>query len=203
MQESKKTLTFIEQNIFFFILFGIMLCGILIGTIVFCNFSDASADKLSFLAQGYLASRAEDGAFKILWSTFFNSSLLLFVTFLLGFSAVSQPIELTVPFFKGLGLGATVAQIYSISGAKGFIIVLLLVIPSAAITSIVLLLAVKDAVRFSNKLSHIACSTAFVTGMRDTTKNYCNRFFMLEAVTAIGALLDCLCTMLFAGILLK
>ncbi|MFA5658502.1 MAG: hypothetical protein WC900_04395 [Oscillospiraceae bacterium] len=203
MQELKKAGTFIEQNLFFIILFGLMLSGILVGALVFCGLNGDTADRLSFLGQGFLEERYEKSSFAILADSFFSATAYLIVIFLLGFSAISQPFEFLVPFFKGLGLGATVAQIYSLTGTKGFIIVLFLILPGAAIVSLGMLIAVKDAVRFSNLLLHTAVSTGYTNGMRENTRLFCSRILIFEAVMAAGALTDCICSLLFAKILLN
>ncbi len=203
MPDLKRTGTFIEQNLFFLILFGLLLSGILVGALVFCNLSTASADTLSFLAKGYLETRAELGGLEILLKTLISSTIFLAVALFLSFSAVSQPALFILPFLKGLGLGASVAQIYSLTGPKGFIVVLLMIIPCEAVISVSMIIAVKESVRFSNLMLHHTLASSFTNGLRESTRLHCIRFLMLEVAVAVGALLDCFCSMLFSGILIR
>lgn len=203
MQELKRTRTsFFDRNRFFILLTGIMLGGVLIGSLAFCSMNDTTAGRISFIAKGFIETRAKLSLSAIFVNTFLSSSGFLLLIFILGFSAVTQPIEILIPFFKGLGLGASLAQIYADSGVKGFLIILLLIVPCAIINSFGIIIAVREAIRFSNIFTSKAISSENGGGMKSITKLYCIKFLVIEVIMMIGAAVDCICSFMFAGVLL-
>ena len=203
MKDIKSTgLSFIEQNSFFIFIAGIMLGGVLIGTLAFCGMNEISVSKISFISQGFIGSRAEKGFVEILIDSFLSSTGQLLVVFVLGFWAVSQPLEVLIPFLKGLGLGASLAQIYSSIGIKGFLIILLLIIPYALISVFALIIAIREAIKLSNIFARKAFYDTNTQGMKKITKLYCQKFAILEVLMIIASLVDSTCSFLFVRFLL-
>lgn len=194
---------FVNENKLLLILFGILIFGILIGSLTYSNFTSEETSSLSFLAQGYMNDRVLQTPSEILSHSFVSATLLLTIAFISGFCAIAQPFQLLIPLIKGLGLGASVAQIYAIKGGSGLIIVLLLIIPYSAITCFAYLIAVRESVRYSVGFFRLAFFSGHNDGMRVETKNYCIKYLLLEIIIAISALIDCLSSFLFAGLLLK
>lgn len=204
MRELKNGRTsFLEKNRFFILLVGIMLGGVLIGALAYCSMNENSVGTITILTQGFIQTRASSGTLNILINSLLSSTIPLLIVFILGFSAISQPIELIIPFFKGLGLGASLAQIYAGSGLKGFIIIICLILPYAIITCFALIIAVREAIRFSSVLTEKALSDINNGGMKSTTRLYCIKFLVLEVIMIIGAIVDCICSFIFAGLLIK
>jgi len=204
MQEIKRTSkSFFEQNKLIILLLGVMLGGVLIGSLAFCSMNEASVGRISFIAQGFMSTRASQSIFEIFIGSFLSSTGIVLLIFILGFAAVTQPIELLIPFFRGLGLGASLAQIYAFSGVKGFLIILFLIIPYAIINSFGIIIAVRESLKLSNIFSSRAISSANSEGMKNTTKLYCIKFLVIELIMLVGAIVDCFCSFLFANILLN
>lgn len=204
MQEIKRTNShFSERSSFLIFLMGIMLLGVFVGSLAFCSMDKSTLSGLSFVTQGFIQTRKEQGMLEILLSSLLSSSGMLLIIFLLGFSAVSQPIELMIPFFRGLGLGASIAQIYTVSSTRGFVIVFLLILPYAIITSFAIIIAVREAIKLSNILISNVISSTSNDNMKAIARLYFIKLLVLEAIIAFGAIVDCICSMLFSGILLK
>lgn len=79
-------------------------------------------------------------------SSFGASTLILFFLFLCGLGAVFQPVVLLVLFLRGLGLGVMGVYAYSAGQAMWYLAVLL---PEAILTSILMIAAAGEALRFS------------------------------------------------------
>jgi len=204
MQEFKRKKTSIlERNSLFILLLGIMLGGVLIGSLAFCNMNENAVGTISFISQGFMKTRASQSMLGIFMKSFLSASAPMLLIFVLGFCAVTQPIEFLVPFFRGLGLGASLAQIYSSSGIKGFLIILFLILPYAIISSFGVIIGTREAIRLSNIFAGKAVSSANSEGMKSITKLYCIKFLVLEVVMIIGAIVDCAFSFIFAGVLLK
>ena len=131
----------IKPNII--LLMTLLLIGVLIGTLAFCNMSQDDFNNFSFITQMFIKKKSEQTFLQSLINSFSTSASLLLICFFLGFSAISQPVEITIPIFRGLGLGASIAYIYVTYGIKGFLISLLLIIPNAVISSISIIMAKK------------------------------------------------------------
>lgn len=204
MQEIKKgqAFSFIEKNSFFILIVGLMTGGVLIGALVFCGIDSSSLNKLSFVSTGFVEKRSDVDFLNLFIKTLLSSTAQLFAVFVLGFWAVSQPFELLLPLLKGLGLGASLAQIYAISGAKGFLIILLLIIPYTLVSVFALVIGIKEAVKLSNIFARKAFFDTNTHGMKKITSLYCQKFGILEIIMLTASLLDCLCTFVFTKFLL-
>ena len=201
----KKTswVLFVNENKLLIILFGILLLGILIGSLTYRNFTSEETSSLSFLAQGYMDDRVSQTPSEILSHSFISATILLIIAFVSGFCAIAQPFQILIPLMKGMGLGASVAQIYAIKGGSGLIIVLLLIVPYSAVTCFAYLIAVKESLSYSVAFFKLAFFVGHNQGLRNETKRYCIKYLVLEVIVAISALIDCFSSFLFADLLLK
>lgn len=187
-----------KPNVIFRIML-LMIAGVLIGTLAFSFIKTSTLSDLNLVENDYLSMRENGGYIKILYSSLLNSSLLIVVLFLLGFCAIAQPIVLLVPIYKGLGFGATIAQIYSENGLNGFFTALILILPCALISSYALFIGVRESLRLSNRFF----SQAFlnrrseIDSLNEYVKLYAVKFLVLEAVTAVSAAVDCLGSLVY------
>lgn len=194
---------FVNKNRLLVSLFVILILGILVGSLTYRSFTSEETSSLSFLAQGFMEDRVSKTPSQILTNSFVSATVVMGITFISGFCAISQPFQMLIPFIKGLGLGASVAQIYVIKGGSGLIIVLLLIIPYSAIICFAYLIAVKESVKYSAAFFRLAFFAGHNEGMRAVTKNYCIKYLILEIIVAISAVIDSVSTFLFADLLLK
>ena len=198
-----KGLNLSRTKVLVLALMGIMLLGVLIGTLTFCNMKSGDFSNLSFITQGFIKNRGEQTFIKTLLTSFYTSGLLALICFLLGFSAIAQPIEILVPLFRGIGLGTSIAYIYSCYGFKGFFIALIMIMPHAVISSIAIIIAARESMRLSNLFTNKAMSSKNEGDLRSSIKLYLLKFVILFGIIAISALIDSILTFSFAGILFK
>lgn len=128
-----------------------------------------------------------------------TSTMFLGAVFVLGFSAIAQPVEIGVLVFRGMGLGVTMAQVYTQYGTTGIAICAVLIVPSALISAYALIIGTREAVYMSNLLMTNSLSDRPSEGMLSSVKLYGTKFLVLEAVCAVSAAVDCLCSVIFAG----
>ncbi len=187
-----------KPNVIFRIML-LMIVGVLIGTLAFLFVKTSTLSDLNIVENDYLSMRQNGGYVSILYSSLLNSSTLIIVLFLLGFCAIAQPAAILVPIYKGLGYGATIAQIYSENGLNGFFSALILILPCALISSYALFIGVRESLRLSNRFF----SQAFLNRRSDSdtindyVKLYAVKFLVLEAVTAVSAAVDCLSSLVY------
>lgn len=186
----------------YIILMILLLGGVLIGTLAFCFMKKEDITNLSFITQLFIKNKADLPFIKSLANTFFSSGIIVLLCFILGFSAITQPVELVVPVFKGLGLGASIAYIYVMYGVKGFLISFLLIMPNAVISSICIIVAVRECIKMSNKFTLYALSYAENVEVKPEIKLYILKFVILFVVIGLSSLIDSLLAFIFAGLLL-
>lgn len=190
----------IKPNII--LLMTLLLIGVLIGTLAFCNMSEDDFNNFSFITQMFIKNKSEQTFLQSLVNSFSTSASLLLICFFLGFSAISQPVEITIPIFRGLGLGASIAYIYVTYGIKGFLISLLLIIPNAVISSISIIIAARESIKMSNMFTFFAISNNCENNMKSCIKLYLLKFVILFVIIGLSSVIDSLLAFIFAGMLL-
>lgn len=192
-----------RNRVFLLILMLITLGGVLIGTLLYLGLDETGRADLAFMTNGFLSVRQEEerAFLHVLLSSFTAAGGLLLVCFFLGFSAVAQPLEIMIPIFRGMGLGMSIAGIYAVYGAKGFLIAFLLILPGAVVSTMGLLLAVRESLQLSGHFSGFAFWGRTDREMSRAIRFYLLKFLILFVIIGIAALLDSLLTLLFVGIL--
>lgn len=198
MRDSRTSRDFTRKNSFFAFLAGTAILGVLLGVISHCFMSDAFLKQMAAAQENFIEIRKQQDFITILIKSFLSSTVFLGTAFVFGFSAVAQPFELLLPVIKGMGLGVTMAQIYTQNGKSGMIICLIIILPCAAISVYALLMGVREAVGFSNVLMTDLLSLKQSGGLLPALKIYIAKFMVLEAIVAVSAGVDCLCTVIFS-----
>ena len=106
---------------------------------------------------------------------------------------------LFLPVFHGLGLGISMAYLYSMQGFQGILFTLILILPSAAISTIALFLGTRESVRFSNSIFRMLFPEKYEVPQQSGLKLYLIRFGVLLLFDVAAAMVDSVCTFLFAG----
>lgn len=201
MQEKKYS--FIEENKLFVLIFTILITGIIAGSVTYRYFDVGVLTDLSEYADSFQTQRTTTSFFQLFTDTLSDNSFLLIFLFICGFCSIAQPVEFLAPFYKGLGLGAGISQIYMNKGSKGVLIVAVLIVPYAVIICSALLFAVKESIRYSNRYFIRGVSSRNRCGLAYYTKSYCIRYLLYEILILIGSLVDALCSFLFADLLFR
>lgn len=199
MQNLRTSSDFIHKNNFFAFLAGIAILGVLLGVMSYCFMSEDFLKQMALAQENFIDMRKNQDFAHILIKSFTSSTIFLGSAFVLGFSAIAQPVELMIPLIKGLGLGVTIAQVYTQSGKGGMLTCLLIILPCTVISMYALLMVVREAIGLSNILMSDALSIKQSDGLLPTVKLYAAKFLVLEAVVAVSAAVDCVCTVVFAG----
>ncbi len=201
MERKNTKSNFIEKNSFFILVIGLMIGGVIIGTLAFCGMDKILTSNISFVTKSFMSLRADQSATEVFLQTLMKSVGQLFFVFLLGFWAVAQPIEFFIPLFNGLGLGSTFAQIFALEGVKAFGVISLLILPYVLISTFALVIAIRESIRLSNILFKNLITTNKNIIMRQTTKLYCQKFLVLFIIMVIASIVDGICALLFSGVL--
>lgn len=199
MQNLRTSNDFIHNIGFFGFLIAMSVLGIFFGVMSFCFMDDSFLSQISLAQQNFMEIRKNQDFVHILIKSLCSSTVFLGCAFVLGFSAIAQPLEILIPLIRGLGLGVSVAQIYSQSGRSGIITCGVIILPCAVISMYALVVGVRESVGLSNIFMSNALCSGQTTGLLDAVKLYATKFLVLEAVVAVSAVIDCVCTVAFVN----
>lgn len=179
------------------LLAALYLSGVLLGTVLYCVLDSEQLEVLNGIAGSFVADRLNQGFLQTLVHSFSGVFILLLVCFLLGFSAVSQLAELAVPMYSGLGVGASLAGIYSSFGLPGVGMSAVLVIPNAVVSGFVVIIAAREAFRMSGNVYTLLTGAEAVHEKIDV-RLYFTKFVILCLILAAASMVNSLLALLFA-----
>lgn len=112
-----------------------------------------------------------------------SSLIFLAAVFITGTSAIGQPVGVFLLLYRSFGAGLSAAVVYSAFGIKAVPSVLLLVLPKAAVSLMIAVLAVREAFRSS-------CGLAVYFSSGNSTENgslrlYIVRFAVLASISVL------------------
>lgn len=180
------------------VLFVLFLVGMVYGAMLVSLNQEEALKQLGSLMQKFIDKRAEQSIVITFFSSFISSMFLIIVLFILGFFSIGQPCSFFIPLFHGLGLGLSSAYLYSCRGIQGIFFCLVLIAPSAIISTFTLLLGAKESIRFSNKNFKTLFPKKYDQDMQGALKIYVTKFLVLSLFQLISAFVDMIFTFLFA-----
>jgi hypothetical protein len=138
-------------------LFGAILFGILVGSLSAIKFDGQHLFSFYWLGGGFesfveptLMSFGE-----IFKSAFLQAFAILTITFLSGFSAISQPVSVLGLVFRGFSIGGSIAVTYAQNTQNGIFLTATLIIPYALLSGAILALGARESIRQSNLFARI------------------------------------------------
>ena len=177
----------------FALLCGAAALGVLTGTVCLCTDTDSAfvADTLGYIR--------EDDYARVMAGSLLGSTVFLLGFALLGFCALGQPFEIALLILRGMGTGYSVAEIYASAGREKLLFAAGLVLPGAVISTLALAAAAREALSLSNIYLKLTLSGRTEQSPRDAVKLYGAKMLVIEAILAVAAGADTVCSYLFAG----
>lgn len=191
--ELKNSLSQNRIQVVFAIILSIgVACGALFSRTAGLN----TLKKLDFLFNSNYTMRSGTPALSVFVASAASSFIFIFVCFLCGLSVWGAFFAPLVPMIRGTGLGMTAGYLYATYGFHGGLFYAVVLLPGAYCSCIAILLAAKEALIFSRKLSSAGLSER---GEAPKFVNYLSQFVRVLALAFLGAGLDVLCSWIFAG----
>ncbi len=132
-------------------IFAMLLCtaavaGIIAGSV----YGSAHSGALPLAVhQCFLTGKSGNTAFEVMRNTFLSSAVFLLACYFSGLFALGQPIGISLLIYRGFGIGASSAALYSAEGAGAAAKVTFLLMPGALASVGVAVLAVRELLRVS------------------------------------------------------
>ena len=173
----------------------LVIIGIIIGSI----YQTVKMPEPSYWLHQYFAPVFKGiNLFEYMRSGIFISIAFTAVVFLLGFFAFGQPFGIALLIYRGFGIGASAALMYTLYGGKAFMLILITVLPKAAALTFIAVLAVRELIRAS--VFSLSCwiSENGNDSKRMSIQLYCLKFIVLAVMVIIAAAVDAAINFAFA-----
>lgn len=187
---------FLQKNSFLLIILFFLIFGIVLGIFIFEDFKILEDYPKQYVTD-YINNRINVSFGKILIVSTLDSLLVLFIVFLLGaslFGVVTVPAAVTI---KGFFSGGITAFLYSQYGLKGIVFNAIIYIPSTIIFIVIILVASREAIRFSMKISSLTLNKTLPFNLSNEFREYCIKYLIFSGVTFFSAFVDALISLGF------
>ena len=177
------------KNKLLIISLAVFLAGIIFGIISVGKYKNLTDFSSGFITD-FMDLRNTEKFSKILLSSFFNSVTVLIVFAVFGTSMFGV---VTVPFLLsviGVIYGNITAYLYSEFALKGIAFNAVIFLPSVIVFLIVLLLASKEAVNFSLKISSLTFSKSGLYNLTLEFKKFLISFLLFISAALVSSLID-------------
>lgn len=152
-----------------------------------------------FMQDILMAGAASKGFASLASSAFFPVSLLICVEFIFGLCIIGFPFEILMPVIHGAWLGAAMASIDIRYGVKGLGICLIFIIPQALLTSLAVMLACREGVRFSYSISRLVF-TSKGKNLGASFRVYCYKYVVCFLLVGVASIIQALAIIIFSDI---
>ena len=177
------------KNKLLIISLAVFLAGIIFGIISVGKYKNLTDFSAGFITD-FMDLRNTEKFSKILLSSFFNSVTVLIVFAVFGtsmFGVVTVPFLLTV---IGVIYGNITAYLYSEFALKGIAFNAVIFLPSVIVFLIVLLLASKEAVNFSLKISSLTFAKSGLYNLTLEFKKFLISFLLFISAALVSSIID-------------
>ncbi len=180
---------FLLENRILIIGLILFLVGIIFGISAVFDYSKITDFTESFV-DDFIQLRSSGTFLKIFLNSFFCSVMVLLSFLILGtsmFGVVTVPLAVAL---CGMFYGSVTSYIYSEFALKGIAFNAVIFLPASIVFIIVLLLACRETVNFSIKISSLTISKAVSYNLSNEFKRFLIMFLIYVGLVLISALID-------------
>lgn len=188
----------IRKNTMFLLLCLFLIIGVILGVICARNGDKSLAEKLDFLFLTDFENKRNMGLFSVFSASFASGFLLLLTTFLLGISSWGFFVLPAVPLFKGFGFGISTGYMYAAYGFSGILYNILVVLPGAFISALILIIISKESFRFSWEI--MTSLRGYKSDISSKFRIYIVKIFWSLIILAVASVVDMLFSLVFSGL---
>lgn len=158
----------------------LFMAGVLLGTLIIRTASGDTLELLLRMVNGFVEKRREQDLFQNFMSGASSSLLFVGALFVCGFCAISQPLVVALPLFRGLGVGCSLATLYAAHGTQAIGFVGLLMVPGTVMTTMAILVCCRESLRLSSSFF------ASMGGDRGKVEFYSLRIYLARYMVCAG-----------------
>ncbi|MGI6261203.1 MAG: stage II sporulation protein M [Acutalibacteraceae bacterium] len=181
------------------LLCGILLFGMALGALLCRGTAGLPQSGVALLVDEFRARRSDQS----FWLTFASSFEALFVLFLILFlSGVSAAGVAAVPLvllFRGAGIGLVMGYFYAAHAFRGFLYVLVMILPNAFLSTLAFLVLGRESMRLSLRIFRVFRPDAPGESIWPGFRLYCIRSGLILILLCVSALLDSVLAVAFGS----
>lgn len=196
----KDLVSFVAENLRLIIMTASLLLGLILGAIVIRNGWFSDSFKISELFENFVAERSSDSVFKTVLGSLSTNFIYIAAAYFAGVFAFGVPVSLALPLIKGIGVGWVCGYVYMAFGLKGVAFAMLIIIPNAFISSLVLLHACTAAFGFSKKLFGIFFKDEVCHDFKLLFSKYSVKFLIFVLAMIFSSVIDAIMSGVFIGV---
>ena len=185
----KKITDFLKINNTLIVLTAFFILGFSIGIFTLGKSEFLDSFNLNRVVN-FVGERTNTPFLKIVFDSFLNALLFMLLIFISGTSIIGAIITPSIICVKGYLYGSFTAQLYSEYSLKGIAFHSIIIIPSAIFLILALILACREAIKFSFVLGKLTFPTTMPINLSFDFKNYCVRNLLLSILVLFSALID-------------
>ncbi len=198
---SRPSFMLSKRKLFFYLLEGVFLTGVLAGTLLISHATEETLRALQTVIGGYVGQRQIQSFSNIALSTFLSLFSSLLVLFFCGLCTVAQPVVFLALLFKGLGYGFSLGMLYAQYGSAAVPYAFLLLMPTIYFGALLLIAAGKVSLKMSIHLFRSTLPNGEKTEL-NRMQRYCIKFILFVAICGMIALVDALLCYKLGGLFL-
>jgi hypothetical protein len=143
-----------------------------------------------WVTQGFMSVAEDVSVYAVIKRDFLSLIFFVSAAFLLGMSAVGQPVGFAMLIYRGIGIGASSATVYALLGKRGLMHIAVLILPKALAFSAVSILAVRELIRSSNLLFGFVFKRDIRDDNRNSIRLYAIKFLVLIIMSLLISAAD-------------
>lgn len=187
--KSFGTTEFFRKNYFLIIVFALFLIGVIIGVFGFKNKGTLYDYSENYISD-FLKLRNGASFGKIMFASVLEFLASLFVVFLLGASLFGVVTVPALVLIKGIICGGVNSYLYSSFAVKGIAFNAVILIPSTLILLIVLLIAARESMKFSIRISSLTLAKTLPFNLSLDFKNFLIKYIIFASFSVLSGIID-------------
>lgn len=190
VQKKSFSQTYLVPNLFTLLFAAVLILGVVTGSLLTKQMDVSALSDLGLITEEFMKVKLEQTFWQNFLFSFGSGFLYLFILFLMGFTAISQPLMLGAVFFKGLGLGLSMGYAYSTLGQNGILASMVFLLPNALFISFAILWAAKESLKLSVLFFCQMLSTQSEARLGKRAKKMCVKYICITVFYMVGCALQ-------------
>lgn len=191
---------FLSEHRLIYVIFLLFSVGLTVGALTVRNGGQSVLNELDSLMGAYIANRAQRLFLPAFLSSFTVNFLVLLALLFLAFCAIAPSVVLLAAALRGFSLGVSVGYLYLTAGLDGMVFALQHQVPSAVISSFVLVLACASSYRLSKIYFSLFWHGVSDSAIPEAAGACLTKYILYTILTFLAALIDGICCLLFGGV---
>ena len=173
--------------------------GIVAGTVIVCSADSLDAVSKSVLTQNLLKTSEVKTIIQIYINAFLPLAAALTIQYICGFFCIGTTVNYCRYNIQRCFNRCFSVSFYLMLGIKGFLAILIMLFPFAAVSSVILILGARESIKFSNMFMNFALNKNVEEDKRSGIKLFTVKFIVLIALSLLAAAADSIITYFLRG----